>query len=118
MITNEQKIEMFKMRVEGVPLVEIGEKYGVSKQAVQQMLGGIIHTPREASRKCAYPSLKKWCADHEMSFRQLAIKAHITPQSIYGKLSGLVGFSQGQIDRILALTGLTYEEAFKREGQK
>lgn len=118
MITNDQKVEMFRMRVEGTPLAEIGEKYGISKQGVQQMLGGIIHTPREVSRKCVYPNLQRWCVDHETSFRQLAIKAGVTPQAIYGKMSGEIGFTQIQIDGILEVTGLTYEEAFMREDQK
>lgn len=115
MITREQKVEMFKMRMNGVSFEEIGNKYGISKQRVQQLLQTTIHKPRELSRKCVYPNLKKWCLEHDASFRQLALLAGITPTTIYAKLSGEVSFTQKQIDKILGVTGMTYEEAFARE---
>lgn len=41
-MNREDKIEVFKMRLDGFTYQEIAEKFGVSKQYINQMLQNVI----------------------------------------------------------------------------
>ena len=40
-LTREEKIDMFSMRLDGYTLQEIGDKYGVTREAVRRMFAAV-----------------------------------------------------------------------------
>lgn len=110
-------------RAQGMTYKQISEKYGVSKQRVQQLVGGdtkhAICCFRGITEKdCIYPNLRKWMNDNKISKAELCRRMYGTshPQCqdrlrVY--LKGLTNPTKLNIDRLIKVTGLTYEELFK-----
>ena len=115
MITDEQKVEMFRLRVSGMTYEAIGEKFGVTKQDAYSALNYIVKGTGRGIARCVYPALSDWCNKHEESFYSLSKKIGMNITYMYTKMEGKHPFKQTEIDKILAITGLTYEVAFARE---
>lgn len=71
---------------------------------------------REPNMKIIYPVLREWilknCRNSIYVFSDMLERS---PSSAYNWLYGRHETTQGIINAVLALTGLTYEEAFRRE---
>ena len=63
-----------------------------------------------------YPSIKKYMAGHNLSLREFARRCGVPSSTMCRLLNGQTEPSKSTIDKILAVTGLSYEECF-REGQ-
>ena len=69
------KIEVFKMRLDGFTYQEIAEKFGVSKQYINQMLQNVISERRnKAVNKIVYPNIANWLKNNECSISEFAIR--------------------------------------------
>lgn len=115
MITDEQKVEMFRLRVLGMTYEAIGEKFGVTKQSAYSTLNYVVKGTGRGIARCIYPALSEWCVEHGESFYSLSKKVGMCRNSLYSKIEGKQHFNQPEIDKILTITGLTYEAAFTRE---
>jgi hypothetical protein len=115
MITSEQKVEMFKMRLEGKSYDYIGRQYGISKQGVSQILLWAICGTAKILKGCVYPAISEWCQTNNKPIHQLAIECGLDSHTFYLKLRGKSNFKQDEIEKVLSITGLPYEEAFKKE---
>lgn len=116
------------MRRNGATLREIGDYFGVSYQRVSQVLYGYTRTRRDEAfiEKIVYKGIYDYMVAHEnMTMPKLALEMY----GCVGKNRAYVerlrrlfegkdaNISKGVIDRLLALTGLTYERFFElRDG--
>lgn len=112
-MTKEDKVEAFRMRLEGCTLQEIGNRYGVTRAYIHQVLGCGI-TGRKYATACIYPGIARWMSENEMNGCQFNKKLGIFSRSslLYDRLEGKTQFKVDEIKRILEMTGMTFEEAF------
>lgn len=113
-----ERIETMKeLYNQGVSVEKIAENYGISRQRVYQLIEtkrSYITTVNE--KQCIYPSLRNW-----LNFSRINICG--LTRMIYGdaqehKITVVASALRGgnctkkTIDKILKVSGLTYEEAF------
>lgn len=116
-MTRDQKIEAFTMRIDGYSYQEIANKMGVSRQAVQDYLQRSISYNLRKVRfcgNCVYPNILKYMQDHKMNLSDFANAVEMNYANLSRVLKGK-NTSKTSIDKILKVTGMTYEEAFWRE---
>lgn len=116
-MTKEQKIEAYAMRLDGVSLQEIADKFCVSKQYIHQTLPAerLRSRRRHYLRKAAYPNLEAWMFKRGISNKDFSTMINVSIATVARLVSGKQGISKSTIDKILAVTGMTYEEAFAKE---
>ena len=119
---SEKSLQMIADREMGMTLPAIAKKYGVSRQRVQQVCAKYVPnmfipiTPE----KCVYPILRKWMNENRVSKYELIRRmGNFSHPSLSIQMSRWMrgeGYPLKQtIDKILAATGLTYEQLFYRE---
>lgn len=98
---------------------EIADTLGISKQAVARALakGNPSYFQFISPKACVYTGLRKWMNANKVSMSELirrcGLQAH--PESVEryrNQLSGRTDLKKHMIDKILKVTGLTYEQAF------
>jgi transposase len=117
MTTYKEKIDL---RKQGLTNKEIAEKLGLSRQTVGQILA--TYNPsyfRHFDEKgCIYKGLREWLNKNKVSRTELIRRTGYLPHTTKIErlslcLKGEVEFKKCEIDDILAITGLTYEQAFE-----
>ena len=63
-----------------------------------------------------YPSIEKYMTDHNLSLREFSRQCDMQSSTMCRMLNGDTEPSKNTINKMLAETGLSYEECF-REGQ-
>lgn len=63
-----------------------------------------------------YPSIEKYMTDHNISLREFARRCGVPSSTMSRLMNGQTEPYKSTIDKILSVTGLSYEECF-REGQ-
>lgn len=101
------------LREQGMTYQEIADRYHVSRQAVY---GSLTRQRAERGRgrypnKVVYPAIRNWLADQQTTIKELEEKIQ---HPLYGGLHGGT-LTKDTIDALLVETGLSYEEAFRRE---
>ena len=114
-MTREEKIGMFCMRMDGYTLQEIGNKYGITREYVRQILD--VGKRKDISQKIVYPGLKQYLVENKMSVRKLSFLIGTQYQTALNALCGKSKPGMDVINKILQVTGLTYEEAFSLGGE-
>ena len=66
--------------------------------------------------KPVYPAIDYYMRKHCMTYGSFAEKCGIGYSTVYEMLVGMYSPTKATIDRILAATGMTYEEAFRTDG--
>lgn len=122
-MTIDQKVEMFRLRLEGNTLQEIADRFCITRERVRQILLSTeslrIRTPELPD--CVYPNLAKWLNENRYSCSSFAKKVGVCPGTVYKTLRGNDGLRKETIDKILKETGMSYEQAFylpEREDEK
>ena len=113
-----KKEQMKLLRDQGLKHREIAEIFGVSRQYVADVCGKCdpaYFTP--VGSECVYPNLRKWMNENKVSRREFLKRMGLTPHT-----SNHVRFSnciRGEyqpykpyIDKMLKVTGMTYEMLF------
>ncbi len=117
---NERFYEMDKMKQEGKTYQQIADKFGVSKQRVYHILGKLGRRYFKAieEKVVAYKGIRDWLNENKISFSEFCrlIYGYYCPE-LYQRTKGYLSKThQIKIDiikKILDITGLTFEEAFK-----
>lgn len=120
MTTDERKEWMLSLRECGLTYKEIGEVTGTSKQRVFQLIGKNDKARFKpiTEEQCIYDGLRNWMNENRISRAELVRMMYGTLHS--SCLDRLRGWLKGtemtmySINKILAVTGLTYEQAFLR----
>lgn len=109
-------------REKGRTYAEIARMYGVSKQRVAAACGKQDTSKfREITPKgCVYPNLRDWMNRHKVSRKEFLRRMGLTTnggneQIFRNYLQGKSNPGKSYIDRMLRVTGLTYEKLFAKE---
>lgn len=108
---------MVELRYQGVTLQALANKYGVTRQRVDQIFQSYISREARAYAKLAnvvYPNLRKFMVDNQLSYTDFAKLCDVTIPTIKNVLSGGHGMHGQTIEKILRVTGMSYDEAFKK----
>ena len=122
MITIDQKVEMYRMRLEGKSYQAIADRFGVSRQYVYQLFGQQCKSEPYRNVNVPYTGLKKWMNESRYSIAELARESGCTDNHSYVTITSyLQGSPRMDIDsirKILRFTGLNFEEAFGEPEQE
>lgn len=116
-MTNEQKVEAYRMRLEGATLQECADRFGVTRECIRKITPPVeTHKRgRPAYKSCIYPNLRALLSENRYGYSDFAKLCVASEQAIFNALTGKVNPRKSTIDKILDATGMTYEEAFRRE---
>jgi len=113
----------WNMRRQGHKLSEIAKEIGVSQQRVSQILATgkdkrwfHPHSPM----RIVYVGLRNWMNENMVSKTAFIIKMgycfHATTMSRYAnKLKGNGSWEIDEINKLISMTGMTFEDLFRRE---
>lgn len=112
--------QMIADRKSGLTMREIAEKYGVSYQRVSQIVGRQSVRNFQAVTDCPYPNLKRWMNDNLISRRELSKRVYgysntTTTARLGSYIRGEVEPNKRTIDKLLEVTGMSYEVLFAKE---
>ena len=118
--TEEDRAAMREALRNGKTLQEIGSELGVSRQRVAQIVGAVRPMKEWNRTYSIYPAIDSWMKFHRVTYAQLTEMLGYSPsassQAIVAKrLMGDAEFYKSLIDSLLRVTGMTYEEAFRKE---
>ena len=115
-MTKEQKIEIYSMLLDGATYTECASKFGVSRQYVHQLFSRPIGCSVERRiEKYKYKNLVKWIYDNGYKLSTFPVAINISVSNFNNLMSGHHDPSKKVIDKILDVTGMTYEEAFSED---
>lgn len=123
-MTNEQLLDIVKMRLDGHTLAEIGEKYGMTVSGISRAIKSISSRNPHGHRvgqtrmydQIIYPNIRARMEERGWSMNTLADKTCIARQSLYHILYG--DTRRPQIGRkiVIALAlDMSVEDAFWKE---
>lgn len=109
-------------RAKGLTYNEIAAKYGVSRQRVAQACATYnpSHFKPYTAEEVAYPNLRQWLNENKVSRTEFARRLGNLPSPrcsyhISNWFSGKCSPTKNTIDRMIAVTGLSYEKLFEEE---
>lgn len=114
-MNDQDKIKAFEMRIKGCTLQEIGDAFGVTREYIRQVLQ---HAASEGGRRKGrhrFPNIDRWLYDHKKTQRDLAESTGVSYQSICSYLTGKRDPQFNFINKVLEITGMPYESAFKNK---
>ena len=113
LLEQQKKINMFQLKLSGMSYEDIGQRYGVSKQAVQQLLTDVLST-RSRRRKTAFPAIDQYLFATGSNVTDLYRASQVEEEynTFLRKLKGVTRMDLETIRAVLRATGLTFEEAF------
>lgn len=110
------------LREQGLTYREIASRLGVTYQAVAQVCAkqGFAQFRKITPAGCVYPALRDWMNSNYVSRSELYRRMHDgsacigrAPYVIRERLSGRTLWRMDEINRLLDITGMTYEELFR-----
>lgn len=114
-MTVDEKVEAYRMLLNGSTYQEISDKFGVTRQRIQQLIPGVSTKRKAAINSCVYKGISRWMQEKRYGYNDLAKMASISYQNLYMMMTGKTSLSKRSIDKILDATSLTYEEAFQKK---
>lgn len=118
MAETNKKARMMAMREQGMKHREIAEVFGVSRQYVAKVCGHCDPAHfRYVDEGEAYPNLRRWMNENKVSrfefLRRMGLTLHAYNASRLGSIiRGETQPNKAYIDKMLAVTGMTYEVLF------
>ena len=114
-MTIDQKVEAYRMRLEGATLQSIADKFGVSLERVRQIIPpieGKTWSKDSTWSRCVYPGIGQWLYENRCTYAKLAELVGVPQGTMSRWMNGVHKPSKPTIDKILKVTGMTYEQAF------
>lgn len=91
-MTKEQKIEMYAMYLDGCTYQKIGDKFGISRQRVYQLLceplAKVKGKSRQLSETCIYDGLSRFIKANSASCAEIANIIQRSSSGTYQKIIG------------------------------
>ena len=113
-----QEKQAVKRFMEGESIENITRDMGISEEQLRAALNARLNAHKGAAAKydrMVFPNLAKLILDGHVSMRRLAMESKITPANMSKLLIGMHEPRLTTIEKILAATGMTFEEAFARK---
>lgn len=117
-LTNRDLADIFYKLLEGEPVTRIADSYCVSAPTIYKRFksnGVDIHSITVKQRSGIYPNLGSWMAENKIGayrFAEVIGRSYeFTHQFLIGKVSPGIK----TINKVLEVTGMTYEQAFATE---
>lgn len=120
-----KKYELYRQeRKKGLTYRQIADKYGVSYQNIALACGKA--QPRGfrwfTESSCVYPNVRKWLNENKISVRELTHRLGWEwHKSNFDKVTEYIRGDcyprKEIIDKLLSITGLTYEKFFEKEDE-
>ena len=123
-MTNEQLLDIVKMRLDGYTCAQIGEKYGTTGAGIFRAIHSIISSDPNWYRagqirmydKIIYPNIRARMEEREWTMRTLSDKTGISRQSLYKVLYGDTLRPRIASMKVIALAlDMSVDEAFREE---
>lgn len=115
-MTKEQKIEIYSMLLDGATYTECASKFGVSRQYVHQLFPQMRGCSVERRiEKYKYKNLAKWIYGNGYNLSTFSAAINTYAPHFNNMMLGHHDPSKKVIDKILDVTGMTYEEAFSED---
>mgnify|MGYP002589053929 FL=1 len=112
-MTIDEKVEAYRMYLEGASCDEIGKHLGVSRQCIRQHLPEPkISRIEMSANSCVYKGVSKWMLENKISCSKLARYSGVSVACLYRFLTGKGTANKTTIDKLLNVTKMSYEEAF------
>lgn len=118
--SNDVYLDMMADRSLGMTYAQIGEKHGVSRQRVGQIIGKSNKYCFKVIKKrgCKFVNLRNWMNQNSISRDELARRMGLTPNGetmarIRAYMSGMSNPPKVYIDRLIEATGMDYETLFE-----
>ena len=111
-LTNRAKL-IRTMHDKGLSYEQIGDIFGISRQAAQQASYAGNGLRWKTINKIKYVGLRNWMIKNEVNVAELERRCNNL--RMMASLTGGCDPSKTTIDAILKATGLTYEECFKED---
>jgi transcriptional regulator with XRE-family HTH domain len=115
-VKKDRKVDLYLAdRANGMTYRQIAEKYGVSYQAVHTscVSAGVPPHKLITEKGCIYPNLRAWLNMDKI--RRDRFFRDVGTGSIRMILNGSMQPKKNVIDKMLNITGMTYEELFAEE---
>ena len=116
-MTNDEKVEAYRMRLEGATLQEVADRFGVTREWIR----ALTPAPEKRGKKkrnhknIIYPNINKFLYENRHSYSSFAKLIGMSGNAVYRALTGATSPTKKLIDRVLEATDMTYEEAFRGE---
>lgn len=115
-LSDEEINKIPEMRKQGYTIKEIAKELHVSKSVICELAPkGINNRKPEYQAKYKYPNIKRWIAKNKVPARKLAKRLEIPESTLRAYMQGKVDIRKSVIDKILEITGMSYEQAFEEE---
>ena len=113
-MTIEEKVAAYEMLLRGATLQECADRFGVTRERIRQITPpkGAKTYGKRRYEKCIYPNIASWLIKNKYCYSRFAEAIGATSMTAQRWLTGKASPSKKSIDRILEVTGMTYEEAF------
>lgn len=115
-----QEKQAVKRFMEGESIENITRDTGISEEQLRSALNARLNArkgPAAKSDSMVFPNLAKLIRDGHVSMRRLATESKMSPANMYQLLIGVHEPRLRTIEKILAATGMTFEEAFARKDE-
>lgn len=114
-MTNPERLRAFEMRLDGASWPAIAAQLHYTPESIKRDLSACIKSvPHQI--QCVYPAIRRAIADRYGTVRAFSQQTGLSSNTLYYIFSGRVACPSKKVaDAILLATGLTYEEAFRRE---
>jgi transposase len=113
----ERLIDMFTMKIDGKTYKEIGEKYGITKQAVEDELGRAMNK-KNLILKHSFErrKLAEWITLHNLNVKEFAEMIGVADVTVRNFLNGC-NINSKTIFKIVNITGLTLQDLTEVENE-
>lgn len=115
-MTNDQKLEMFKMRLDHYSIQDISNKFGISKQRVHELLSCRGERAGRESNlsRCPFPVIRRYLTEERISYAKMAKKTGIIYATFIHAIQGEHDALLGNAIKISKVIGLPVEQVFSR----
>lgn len=94
----------------------IAEDFGIKREKVYKIINQANKPkPKRPPFVGVYPNIEKWMKENGMGITKLAQECMLSYEGLRRILKGYDGCTRKVIDRLIGVTGLTYEVLFYRE---
>ena len=116
-LSNSDRLEAAKMRKKGMSYQEIADRFGVSHQAINVLFrdGKRVDRKPRNTHQIKYIGIKKYLETNRISIGKFSNMCGVNSTTLWRNVIGKSDMLKRNIDKILCVTGMTYEEAFKED---